>query len=99
MAQYDVYLTPFGPGLLIDVQSDFLDHIQTTVVIPLAEVEDAPLFQERLMPKITVDGAEYVLVTPSMAAVSKKSLQNKTGNLHQYSDDITNALDILFHGF
>ncbi|WP_147127616.1 CcdB family protein [Shimia ponticola] len=98
MAQYDVYdLT--GVGLVVDVQSDLLDPLTTAVVMPFMARDAAPTPARRLNPVIEFEGQERVLVPQFMAAVQRSALQGPVGTVAEHRDDITAALDMVFHGF
>ncbi|MDZ7768339.1 MAG: type II toxin-antitoxin system CcdA family antitoxin [Woeseiaceae bacterium] len=75
MPQFAVYRNP-NPAtrtaipLLLDVRSDLLEALVTRVVIPLympAAVEDAVI--GTLTPRLELDGAPYIAVTPELAGV------------------------------
>jgi toxin CcdB len=85
--------------LLLDVQSELLESLQTRVVIPLykaAAVREG--IMERLTPLVEVDGERYVAVTPELAGVSRTALSIQVGNLSDRRDDIIAALDLLITG-
>lgn len=105
MARFDVYrnlgnhakTTPY----LLDVQSDFLDDLNSRVVIPLRSLQKFPKVNlpARLTPIITIDRDEFLLETPKIAAVPKAILQSPITSLKNVHDEITSALDFLFYGF
>ena len=45
------------------------------------------------------EGVSYVLATQFLAAVPRSELRQPVTNFSNYSDDITNALDMVFQGF
>lgn len=104
MAQFDVYenrnpktkrLMPF----LLDVQSDLLSGLATTVVIPLClATEAAPLAMVRLTPSLNINNQGYLLLTPQLAGIAKNGLGDVMVNLAAYRDDIIGALDFLLTG-
>jgi toxin CcdB len=97
MAKYDVY--PNGTGYLLDVQTELLDTLNTRVVVPLFPIMEAPEPAKRLNPVFEIDGAEVVMVTQFLASVHQSILKNPSKNLSRHSDEITNALDMIFLGF
>ncbi len=99
MARHDVFPNPGGTGLLVDVQSDLLQAMATRVVVPLVPRETAPAPATRLNPVFTIQGAPYVLLTQSLAAVPITLLRQPVETLAGDADTITQALDMLFHGF
>ena len=84
---------------MLDVQSNFLDHLDTRVVVPLYPVDNVPAAVKRLHPVFMIDGRRYVLATPLLAAVPSSILGDRKGSLDHHHDDIVAALDMLFQGF
>ena len=100
MARFDLYRQPAAKaGYLVDVQSDLLSDLQTRAVVPLFPRKNWQPVMERLNPIFDIDGEPHVLVTQSIATVTKRELGIKTGSLAQYHDEITIALDMLLTGF
>ena len=86
--------------LLVDVQSDLLDDLQTRVVIPLSKavvLTKNPVSQ--LTPILDFEGDAYVLMTPQLAGVARNELGPVTGSLAGHRDTILAALDFLLTGF
>jgi len=105
LAQFTVYRNKNASSktvfpLLVDVQSDLLDELQTRVVIPLSKVAaltKSPVSQ--LTPLLEFEGASYVLVTPQLAGVAQNDLGLATGSLAKDRDVILAAMDFLLLGF
>jgi toxin CcdB len=102
MAQFDVYRNPYAASAartpyLLDVQTDFLDRLDTRVVVPLMR-RDAIVAAARLHPAFTVAEAELVMATADLAAVRRSALGNRVGSLADHRDEIVAALDFLFAG-
>jgi toxin CcdB len=86
--------------MLVDVQSELLEDLNTRVVIPLARSRgftDFPLGV--VMPSIELAGQRYVLVTPQLAAVPRTHLGPHSGSVADQSGAISTALDVLLRGF
>jgi toxin CcdB len=104
MAQFDVYknrnaATRARFPLLLDVQSDLLEPLSTRVVVPLSPVTAArDLVMKQLAPVLTIDGKQYVMLTPQLAGVSTRELGQSTGNLVAERAKIIAALDLLITG-
>ncbi|MEO0937239.1 MAG: CcdB family protein [Pseudomonadota bacterium] len=95
--QYNVY--DLGSGaLVVDVQTDFLDT-GTRIVAPLILAKNAPPPIPRLKPQFELANHTYVLHPQELAAVPTAALQMPLADLSLYRDEITRALDIVFHGF
>ena len=99
MAKLDVYPGAENDTLLLDVQADLLDALNTRMVVPLVAVSKAPVPAKRLNPVFVIDGTEYVMVTQFMAAVPRSILRKPVVSLNDRFEDITSAIDMLIQGF
>jgi toxin CcdB len=105
MAQFAVYRNknPRSKAafpLLVDVQSDLLEDLQTRVVVPLtkaAALAKKPL--THLTPILRFDGEEYVLLTPQLAGIGRSDLGPPVGSLSSERQAIIAAMDFLLTGF
>ena len=104
MARFDLYTNPSAKSnarspYLLDVQSDHLGDLMSRVVIPLTRVAGtytpAKVAQD-LSPLIEIDGEQFVLETPFLAAVRTSELGRAIGTLKAERDRIGAALDRLF---
>jgi len=104
MAQFTVYKnknsrTKALYPLLVDVQANLLDELQTRVVIPLTK---APALtrkpMSRLTPPIDVNGDKYSLMTPQLAGIPHSALGAPVRNISEQREVIVSALDILITG-
>lgn len=102
MAQFDVYPTPYpGAPLVLDIQSDFLEHLATRVVVPL---EPAGVSQDalltRLQPVIDVKGTAFMLNMPEISNLPASELKTPLLSLaSSHRQVVLDALDFLTHGF
>ena len=75
MAQFDVHRNgnPASAAefpLLLDVQSGLHDGLRTRLVVPLSPAEPmAGRIISGLMPVLTIDGAEFAMLTPQAAGI------------------------------
>ncbi|MCG8512081.1 MAG: CcdB family protein [Rhodospirillales bacterium] len=99
MARHDVYPNPDGPGYLLDVQADLLDGLNTRIVVPLFPETNAPQPAARLNPVFQIEGRRVVMTTQFLAAVPAAILKTPVTNLSNHFAQITDALDMAFHGF
>ena len=85
--------------LLLDVQADLLDDLQTRLVIPLTKV---PALMKkpiaRLTPAIDIGGEQYLLMTPQLAGIARSELGAAVGNVADQRSAIIAALDLLITG-
>ncbi|WP_332817208.1 CcdB family protein [Sphingopyxis sp.] len=97
MAQFDVHESRLGEELLLDCQSDLLDHFGTRFVVPLLSAQTARTLP-RLHPLFIIDGEQHILATQLASAVDVEDLGRKVGSLADQRYDILNALDVLLTG-
>jgi toxin CcdB len=85
--------------LLLDVQSDLLEPLNTRVIAPLSP---AALAKSRVMAKLTpsllIGNKEYVMVTPQLASISVRELGTIVGTVSRERAKIISALDLLITG-
>lgn len=102
MARFDVYSRiDGGPVLLLDVQSEILQSLDTRVVVPLVPEEDfetQPLLR-RLNPIVSVEGFPYVLLTTGLGATRTADLGAPVGNVEEQRQTVIDAIDFLLQGF
>lgn len=103
MARYDVYRNPRKDSArqvpyLLDVQSDFLEDLDTRVVVPLRAAGTIPQKVARLNPVLQIDGAAMMMDTPQIVGYPRQALNHPVTNVGASAFDIQNALDFLFAG-
>ncbi|MDR6287605.1 MULTISPECIES: CcdB family protein [Inquilinus] len=86
--------------LALGVQSEFHDHLQTRIIVPMVPVGSYPAKpMVRLEPILSVDGQQYVLVTTDMASIPIGELGDVVASLADQHSVIVDALDFLLQGF
>lgn len=104
MAQFTVHwnTNPATEGAvpyLLNVQSDLIEDLGTRVVVPLYPVSAMKgEILRTLTPVFEVDGAPYVMMTPQLAGIPRKSLGATVADLSLQRDQIIAALDLLITG-
>jgi toxin CcdB len=80
MGQFCAYKNP-NPAtraqypFLLDIQSDLLSELRTTVVIPMTPSKlAAPMSLTRLNPSIVIDGKKFTVMTQEIAGVDRNKL-------------------------
>jgi len=104
MTQFTIYqnknsLSKKEYPLLLDIQTNLLDSLQTTVVVPLKKLEankDKVLTQ--LTPTFIIEGVDYLMLTPQLAGIQRKELGKAITDIEYARADILNALDFLITG-
>jgi toxin CcdB len=85
---------------LLDVQVDLLADLQTCVVVPLTAADNNKDKKiTRLTPILTVDGTEYLMLTPQLAGIMRKELGKPVAILSDARNEIIGAIDFLVTGF
>ena len=102
MPQFDVYANPGRNAdlipLLLDVQSDLLDPLDTRLVAPLVDATRAKAIS-RLNPEFIIERRRLFLSTQEMSGYPRRALGEPLLNLSQRRDEILAAIDFLIHGF
>jgi toxin CcdB len=98
--RFDAYRLLTGEAVyVVDVQSDFLEHLPTRIVIPLRSVDQYRSPIKDVHPAFDIEGGRFLLMTHQLASVPKRLLQHPVASLAQHRDQITRAMDILLTGF
>jgi toxin CcdB len=85
--------------LLLDVQSDLLEPLNTRVVVPLSSAATARArSMEALTPKLLIAGKAYVMVTPQLAGISVRELGTLVDTVSSERAKIIGALDLVITG-
>lgn len=85
--------------LLVDCQSDMLDHLDTRLVVPLILADSSPPAISGLTPVFDIDGDSYVMATQFAASLAKRDLGQPVVNLAPEHNRILAAADMLMSGF
>ena len=105
MSQYSVYANtnPSTKSIypyLLDVQSPLLDSLDTRLVIPLSlKSKFSDKSMKNLTPIILINGVEYIILTPQMAAIQKKHLGAFVVECSINRTEILSSIDFLITGF
>lgn len=100
VARFDLFRRARGaPGYLLQVQSDFLDALETRVVVPLLPPVAVPRPMRDLHPSFEIGGETFLLATQLLGAIPRRELGRPAGSLADHRDEITRALDTLLTGF
>ncbi len=101
MARFDVYRHPDAAlrkttPYLLDVQNDYINGIETRVVLPIRTTRQLGLPMRDLNPLLEIDGTQVVLDAAAIGAFPAAELRSPVVNLRAQADLILNALDTLF---
>ena len=100
--QHDLFVNPNRRArsiypLLVVLQADVVEG-DGRIVAPLTTTAIVPAPPRRVMPLISHDGRDYVVIIRLLGFLSVRHLGGPVGSIAQYRDDITRALDWLFFG-
>jgi toxin CcdB len=104
LARFDVYPHPDtlarkSTPFLLDVQNEYIDSLESRIVIPLRA---AALYKTRLRdlnPGFEILGKQVVLDTAAMAALPMRELNKCVANLQSHQEEIVAALDCIFGSY
>lgn len=96
MAQFDVFRLQSGM-LVVDLQTDLIGIDASRIVAPLREAGRYAAFPG-LTPTVEVDGTDWIVRVPELAAVPGAELRDKVTSLASQRDALKRALDILIDG-
>ncbi len=84
---------------LLDIQSNLLSELKTTLVIPLSPAKiAAPMSLTRLNPSIAIDGEIFIAITQDIAGIDRHQLCGQAYDLSAYRSDIIAAVDFVLAG-
>jgi len=104
MGQYRVYknsnpATRAQYPYLLDIQSDLLSELRTTIVIPLTPSKIVTSISlSRLNPVFVLDDESFTAMTQDIAGVDRNQLGAQAYDLSTYRSDIIAAIDFVLSG-
>ncbi len=104
MTQFTVYknpnrLTQKNYPYLLDIQTNLLSTLRTTVVIPLMPKKLAgDHIISRLNPALKIKNENFILMTQNIAGVDRDVLGAEVCELHTYRSAIISAVDFVLAG-
>lgn len=84
--------------LLLDIQSNLLSDLRTTVVVPLTPASTARQALTRLTPILQIDEQKFILMMPQLAAINRHELGPIVADLSAERSQLIGALDFLVSG-
>jgi toxin CcdB len=104
VARFDVYANPDTSErklvpYFLDLQNEFLEGLDTRVVVPLRAAQSVKARLRNLHPEVEVEGRKVVMDTPALAAIPATELRRAVANLHDQGLIIQDALDTLFGSY
>ncbi len=99
MARFHVYHLKSIGAMVMDVQANSLDSLNSRIVIPLVSAGEENRLILKLDPRVVIDGKGYFLKTELLAAIRSNELGPPMADLTEHQDKIVAALDFAFQGF
>jgi toxin CcdB len=83
---------------LLDIQSNLLEELETTTVIPLTRIQTVNKKFTKLTPVVEVLGAKHLVMTQQIAGLDRTLLGKPVDDLSMYRFAIVDALDFIISG-
>lgn len=84
---------------LLDIQSNLLSELRTTVAIPLMPKRLAGDHAiSKLNPVIRIKGEHFIVMTQNLAGIDRNALGAFVCDLGQYRSEIISAIDFVLSG-
>lgn len=96
-AQFDLYLTS-NKSLIVVLQSDALEAIDTRVFAPCLPADRPAMRPDRLAPVFFHAEREYRIMIHLIGAAPVHRLGTRVGSVEHLRDDIVRAFDLLITG-
>jgi toxin CcdB len=101
MPRFDVFANPTAgerkhTPYFLDVQNDYIDHLETRVVIPLRRESASGTRARDLHPLLHVNGEPVVLDTAAIGVVPRAELRKQVAQVRESSESVQAAMDALF---
>jgi toxin CcdB len=88
--------TPSHPvPFLLVVQGNHVEVQSSRVVVPLVRASDTGKPIKRLMPVFTIEGEQFVMMTPQIAGIATADIGTAVASLADHRFEIRTAIDIL----
>ncbi len=100
--QHDLFVNPDRRTravypLIVLLQADVVES-DTRIVAPLTTTTIVPAPPTRILPLVSHDGHDYVVMMRLLGVLPARRLGQPVGSIARYRDDIARALDWLFFG-
>ena len=97
-AQFDLYIAP-DRKLIVVLQSDQIDHLDTRIFAPCLPVLAGGIDFARLTPSFYHAERQYRVAVHLLGAARVGQLGTRVGSIAHLRDEITRAMDLLITGF
>jgi toxin CcdB len=83
---------------LLDIQSDLIQDLTSTIVIPLAPKRAMSKPISRLNPTVSINGTIYVVLTQQISGYARSALGKPVADLSQERYALIAAIDFVISG-
>lgn len=103
MAQFDVHLNPVVSArasypYVVAMQAEFAATAIEQIVAPMAVKNALIASPGRLIPSVTIEGYEHVVLVPNLTAMRTRDLGTRIGSVASSRAPLLAAIDYLFFG-
>jgi toxin CcdB len=103
MAQFDVFINPVVGArraypFVVALQSDLAQNEHDQIVAPLVPSGSLPKVVSRLIPRVSLDGSEHMVLVPALTAMRFRDLTKRHASLASARSELLSAIDYLFFG-
>jgi toxin CcdB len=103
MAQFDVFVNPFASvrrayPFVVAMQSELTINGAEQLVAPIASNNYEQSTSRRLMPVVTLQGNDHVVLVPRLTVMRSRDLIQKVSSIAAARAELLSAIDYLFFG-
>ena len=103
MTQFDVFVNPFATArraypFVVAMQSDFTINRAEQLVAPIASMDFGRAASSRVMPVVSLQGNDHVVVVPRLTVMRSQDLHEKVSSIATARGELLAAIDYLFFG-
>ncbi len=103
MAQFDVFVNPFASvrrayPFVVAMQSELTINGAEQLVAPIASNDYEQSTSRRLMPVVTLQGNDHVVLVPRLTVMRSRDLTRKITSIAAARTELLAAIDHLFFG-
>jgi toxin CcdB len=103
MAQFDVFVNPFASvrrayPFVVAMQSDLTVNGAEQLVAPIASNDYEQSSIRRVMPVVSLQGNDRVVLVPRLTVIRSRDLIEKVGSIAAARTELLAAIDYLFFG-
>lgn len=103
MAQFDLFSNPIHAAraaypYVVVMQSDTASGDADHIVAPLVERAKMGPVAGRLLPTVSIDGLDHLVVIPALTGMPRRALAQPLRTLEAHRAELLAAIDLLFFG-